>query len=401
MGTLSAKPEPAGNDIFTRISGHMMVEAEIQSALGAIAGEIAALIPFTHADICLTDSPGWTVSYEVGILTSWSRKRTRIQNSPVRDLLTGRIEAMLTEDAIHDPRYTFSGARCEPIFQHKLRSRVNVPMTVMGRVIGTLNISHSTRGLYDEATVSKARFLADILAPYFHALHTSEKAQQVARVRAEAQAREEGLRQGALDLTQELERERQRIGMDLHDQTLADLTRLLRDLTTKGPEPDRHALAEQLGHCIDDLRRIIDTAMPTLLELFGFSHAIRVHLERATRHSAVTVGVEDLTQNTADRLDTTTRIALFRIAQEAINNAARHSGASRIAVIIDRDPADRLCLSVQDNGCGLSSAPDGHRSGLSHMRTRARLIDADLEILESAGTRIVVTLRRTCKERRA
>lgn len=400
MSTASAPQALAGHDVFVRISGHLAGETEIPSALAAVADEIASLIPFTHADICLNDSPGWTVSYEVGITTSWSRKRTRVQNSPVRDLLTARCDAMLTEDATQDPRYTFAGARCEPIFRHDLRSRVNVPLKIMGRVIGTLNISHNARGLYDAATVTRARHLADMLAPYFHALHASEKAQQVARARAEAQAREEGLRQGALDLTQELERERQRIGMDLHDQTLADLTRLLRDLTTETTTPDRQVLAERLGHCIDDLRRIIDTAVPTLLELFGFAHAVRVHLERATGHAPVVVDVDDRTDNTPDRLDTTTRTALFRITQEAINNTARHSGATRIDVLIDRDPAGRLRLTVQDNGCGFSATTAGRQSGLSHMRTRARLIDADLEILENAGTCVVVTLRTTGKEGR-
>lgn len=307
---------------------------------------------------------------------------------------------MLTADATQDARYTFPGASCEPIIRHELRSRVNVAMKVMGKVIGTLNISHNLRGLYDEATVTRAKQLADILAPYFHLMHASEKAQQIARARAEAQAREEGLRQGALDLTQALERERQRIGMDLHDQTLADLTRLLRDVTAGSAMPDRQALTERIGYCIDDLRRIIDMAVPTLLELFGFAHAVRVHLDRATEHAPVIVDVEDMAGGAHDRLDTTTRTALFRIAQEAINNTANHSGATRITVVIDRDPSGRLRLTVQDNGCGISATRSGRQSGLSHMRTRARLIDADLEILENAGTCIVVTLRTNGKRHR-
>ncbi len=392
--TEQAKIVPRGYQPYLRISGHLAGEIEPRAALAAVAAEIAEIIPFTHADICLHDSPGWVVSYEVGIQTRWSRKRTRVQNAPIRDLLTGKVDVMLASNAMEDPRYTFPGACCEPIINHRLRSRVNVPMKVMGQVIGTLNISHSIEGLYDAAELAESQTLANVLAPYFHALHASEKAQQAVKVRAEAQAREEGLRQGALELTQALESERQRIGMDLHDQTLADLTRLLRAVSGDAPLPDRAALAGRISDCIDDLRRIIDTAVPTLLELFGFAHAVRVHLERAVGPDPVEIDVHDATDGAPDRLDPTTRTALFRIAQEAINNAARHARASHILVRITRDANERLCVTIADNGRGLDPL-EGRHSGVAHMRTRADLIGAELEIMADEGTCVAVTLLET------
>ncbi|MGB0904175.1 MAG: GAF domain-containing sensor histidine kinase, partial [Mangrovicoccus sp.] len=333
----SIAPPPAEKgprDSVWRIAKHLAAETEIRYALGAVAGEIAELIPFTHADICLLDSPGWSASYEVGIQTRWSRKRTRIAYSPVRLILSGECETMLTANAMEDPRYIFPGAHCEPILKHKLRARVNVAMKSMGQLIGSLNISHETAGLYDAASLATAQDLANLLAPYFHALHTAERARQATHQGAAAEAREEGLRQGALELTQALEQERQRIGMDLHDQTLADLTRLLRDLSAE-PAPPLPVLADKLRICIEDLRRIIDMAVPTLLDLFGFAHALRIHLERATETAGIEIAIEDQSDNAPDRLDCTTRTALFRIAQEAINNAARHSGASRIVLGVE------------------------------------------------------------------
>lgn len=383
----------APRDIYLAIAGHLAGEVEIQSALAAVAGEIGEMLPFTHADICLHDSPGWTVTYEVGIQTRWSRKRTRLLNSPVRDLLTGKVDMMLTPNAMQDGRFTYPGARCEPIFQHELRSRVHVPMKVMGRTIGSLNISHSVEGLYDQDTVALARNIADMLSPYFHALRTAERAQQAALVRAEAQAREEGLRQGALELTQALEQERQRIGMDLHDQTLADLSRLLREVTSEGPPPRRDVLAGQLSDCIRDLRRIIDTAVPTLLELFGFAHAVRVHLERAVGDGAVEIEVIDRTEGAPDGLDATTRTALYRITQEAINNAARHAGAGRIGVEIAEEPRG-LVVVVRDDGRGIDPGGSGRQSGLAHMRTRARLISAELSVVPDGGTLVEIALPR-------
>jgi signal transduction histidine kinase len=93
-----------------------------------------------------------------------------------------------------------------------------------------------------------------------------------------------------------------------------------------------------------------------------------------------------------DRLNTMTRTALYRIVQEAINNAARHAEPSRISVLIEIDSNDYLSVKIHDNGCGFSSDRDNVPSGLAHMRTRARLIAAQFEIIEDAGTCVLVTL---------
>ncbi|MCA0996830.1 ATP-binding protein [Alloyangia pacifica] len=376
--------------MFDAISARLSEEVEISAALAAIAPLIAEVIPFTHADICLHDSPGWVVSYEAGIETRWSHRRTRVHYSPVRDLLQGRCELMISANAMEDPRYTFPGACCEPILNHRLRARINVPLRVMGKVTGTLNISHETEGFYDKGDAAWLQHLGNLLAPWFHALHAARKARQAAHFRAAAQDEAEGLRQGALELTQTLEQERQRIGMDLHDQTLADLTRILRDLTGDAPL-DRDLLAERVTDTIDDLRALIDTAVPTLLDLFGYAHAVRVHLERAVGAEPVEVDVEDETDGAPDRLGSTARTALFRITQEAINNAARHSGARRILVSVSSEPSRRLRVTISDDGRGIGPEV-GRRSGLSHLRTRAQLIGADLEIVADRGTRVTVTL---------
>lgn len=383
--------KPAARDAaFRRIAAHLAEEVEIRTALRAVAAEIAEVIPFTHADICLLDRPGWVVSHEIGIHTRWSRRRTRVNSSPVRDVLLKRCPMMLTPNAMNDPRYVFPGASCGPILDHHLRARINVPLRVMGEVTGTLNISHEIEGYYDTADVELAGHLANILGPSFHALHTAEHTSQIARMRTRAQERTESLRAGALELTQALERERQRIGMDLHDQTLADLTRLLRELTHE-PPPDRGRLARNLSETIAELRSLIDTAVPTLLDLFGFSHAIRVYLEHAVEGDGVAVDVLDETGGQVDRLQPTARTALFRIAQEAINNAAKHARARLIRVIVTAEPGGGLRVVIQDDGCGLP-AQLGRRSGLSHMLTRAELIGADLEVASNGGTCVTVTL---------
>ncbi|MCX7888470.1 MAG: sensor histidine kinase [Rhodobacteraceae bacterium] len=374
-------------DYLLLISGHLAGKVEIRDALRSVKAEIEKILPVDHLDVCLMDDEEqFITAYEVGLRTRWSLSRSAVAISPVRDVLTGKTDFMLTGNAMEDPRYVFPGAAAQPILTHGLRSRINVAMKILGRTIGSLNCSSFRPDIYDMSTVERVRIVADVLAPYFYALRAADKAKRAAIVRAEAQAREEGLRLGALQLTQALERERQRIGMDLHDQTLADLTRIMRDVARGEIAPD--SLLARLQDCVGDLRRIIDTAMPTLLELFGFTHAVRIHLERAIGEGgSVAVSVVDETGNAADALDSTTRIALYRIAQEAINNAARHSGADRIEVQIDWDRG--LRLRVCDNGSGLPSPAalspeDGRRTGgLAHMHTRARLINAGFAVRQA------------------
>ncbi|WP_204352855.1 GAF domain-containing sensor histidine kinase [Salinicola peritrichatus] len=390
--TLPPSDEQMREKVLMRIPALLAEQCEIQAALEAMTEQLGQFIPFTHADVCLLDTPGWAVSYEVGISTYWSERRTRVDCAPIRDVLQGTTRLMVSGDAVTDPRQIFPGACNEPILQHHLRSRISVALYSMGQVIGALSISHRDAERYDTACVALVCRLAELVAPTFLALHIAGNLRQISRIRAENHAREEGLRQGSLQLTQALEWERQRIGMDLHDQTLADLTRLRRELESGEAPPSREMLDQRLARCIDDLRCIIDMTAPKLLELFGFLHAVRDHLERATEGDGIDIEIVDTTDGAPDRLAETTRTALYRIVQEAINNATRHAHAERIEVRVAHDPSGALHIVVHDNGRGLCGAR-GRQSGMLHMRTRAQLIGAELDIFDQDGTCVAITLR--------
>ncbi|WP_230383003.1 GAF domain-containing sensor histidine kinase [Paracoccus shanxieyensis] len=385
-------PGPLLPHLF-RISRALAGRLDFLSAIQSVAQEIERFLPYDHLDLCLLRHDGnVSAAYETGIETAWGRHGTGdVRNSPIREILLGHLPNMLTEDATRDPRFAFAEAFNGPIHDHGLRARVHVPLVVADGVIGGLSISSHRAGVYGPRDVAAAQYVADLISPYVFALREAERSRHAAIVETEARAREEGLRLGARDLTQALEQERQRIGMDLHDQTLADLSRLMRDLT----RPDAPATPEvmaRLDGCVSDLRRIIDTAVPSILEMFGFAHAVRVHLERATR-DGTRIAVHDDSDGAPDRLDPVARIALYRIVQEAINNAGRHARAARIDVRIAQTP--RLRVTVADDGCGL---PDDirrsrKRGGLSHMRTRAQLIGARLSVRSGrTGTSVSVSL---------
>ena len=86
---------------------------------------------------------------------------------------------------------------------------------------------------------------------------------------------------------------------------------------------------------------------------------------------------------------------LFRIAQEAVTNSLRHSGARRVTVMLANDQ-DSLCLMIEDDGCGLPAATDRdhHGIGLRIMQHRATLIGASFSLMSnpSEGTKIICRL---------
>ena len=359
-------------------------QLDFRSAIRSVAAEVAHIVPHDHLDVCvLLEGGNYHTAYETGIETAWGDLAgAPVINSPIRSLLWGEVDFLLTNDAMTDPRFHFEGAFERPIFEQSLRSRLHVPMKVQGTIIAALSCSSQKANVYAMADVERARIIADLLTPYFFALRAAEQAQRSAIVEAEARAREEGLRLGALKLTEALEQERQRIGMDLHDQTLADLTRLARRIdrlshTNEVASEALESVSRSLQHSMQDLRQIIEQAKPSVLQLFGLAPAIEHHLDRATRDtgSAIEWGLTDETHGALEKLEPTVSVALFRIAQEAINNAVHHADPLAIKVRLEADD-EQLVIEVSDDGTGPAKTGKRIGGGIDNMQTRARLISA-------------------------
>ncbi len=397
---------PAQNSLFDRylgISRLLAGQLDFNSIIQAVAAEISHIIPHDHLDVCIKMLDGkYHIAYESGLETAWSKHPPALlTGSPIRTLLTGEVDFLLSPDACTDPRFHFEGAFSSPIIALSLRSRLHVPLKVQGDIIGALSCSSRQSDTYTMEDVANARSIADLLAPYFFALRAADQAKRSAIVETEARAREEGLRLGALKLTEALEAERQRIGMDLHDQTLADLTRLSRRMERLSAVPDLHGdalepLCRTLQQCMHDLRQIIEEAKPTVLQLFGVAEAIENHLERSVRESghAIEWKMIDESGGALVDLDQTVATALFRIVQEAVNNAIRHGQPNTIVVrLANRERM--LSIEVEDDGQGIRSPRDKAGHGIDNMKTRSRLISARFEIGSHAGglgTSVKVTL---------
>ena len=375
---------------FLGISRALAGRLDFQSMIEAVSEEIRFILPHDHLDVSLLlDDDHHLSAYETGLHTAWSDfaiHPLEIARSPIRSLLLGVEPYILSDDAMVDERFQFPGALNTPIFDARLRSRLHVPLRARGEVIGALSCSTHLAHFYTLDDVRHTQHVADLLASYLYALRQTEQAKQLAIAEAQIRAREEGLRLGVLRLTQELENERQRIGMDLHDQTLADMTRLHRrlarlQLQDSVPATELAPVAQALHESMQELRLIIDAVKPTILQLFGFVEGLEDLLLRSVRNSglAIVTQLRDDTDGLANDLAEPQKIALFRIIQEAVNNAIKHAAPHAIIVEITATASD-LCLTILDDGLGLDSASRLETGGIKNMQIRAQLLSAQVHI---------------------
>ncbi|MFE6839119.1 histidine kinase [Streptomyces sp. NPDC057705] len=178
------------------------------------------------------------------------------------------------------------------------------------------------------------------------------------------------------------EDERRRIAQELHDEVGQTLTAVLLQLkyaADRAPDALReelHQVQETTRTGLDEIRRIARRLRPGILEELGLHSALRALTAEFTTG---TLTVRHFIEPGLPELDEATELVLYRVAQEALTNAARHAGASDVEVRLSHGPAGTVRLLVRDNGTGIRRlAAEG--AGIQGMRERALLIGADLAI---------------------
>ncbi|MBU2670939.1 sensor histidine kinase [Actinoplanes bogorensis] len=181
------------------------------------------------------------------------------------------------------------------------------------------------------------------------------------------------------------EAERHRIAQELHDEIGQTLTAVLLDLkrvAKAAPEPVADQLLqvqESTRNSLDEIRRIARRLRPGVLDELGLASALR-----ALAGEFTTAGLSVRRQVGSDLpvLPKDVELVVYRVAQESLTNAARHSAAQHVDLVLARtDFGVRLC--VRDDGRGLRGAAEG--AGIRGMRERALLIGAHLTV-ESGTT---------------
>ncbi|HTU14564.1 MAG TPA: sensor histidine kinase [Solirubrobacterales bacterium] len=178
------------------------------------------------------------------------------------------------------------------------------------------------------------------------------------------------------------EEERARVARDLHDQVNQSLTGvLLRLEAAKAAAPpelekelvETSALAHQ---AMDELLTVARQLRPTALDDLGLSAAIAGQIEQLGQSEIEATFEVD---GDVSGLDPDVQLVIYRVAQESLGNAIRHSRAHSIRVRLARR-SDRVELSVIDDGSGFTFAEATSGLGLGGMRERAILVGGDLQI---------------------
>ncbi len=225
--------------------------------------------------------------------------------------------------------------------------------------------------------------------------------QMVEQVEASQQAivEKEAVRSRLLaQLISAQEEERRRIARELHDGVGQTLTSLMVGLKLVNQLDDRQTLAAKTaelrqvaGETLDEVRLLGRQLRPSVLDDLGLAAALERYVaEFASRYPGLTV---DFHCDLPTRLPPPVETTLYRIVQEALTNAARHSRASTLSVLLTLRQG-RVQAIVEDNGCGFDAEAArraGDSVGLHSMAERAELLGGALKIESgSKGTTVYV-----------
>jgi two-component system sensor histidine kinase DegS len=212
------------------------------------------------------------------------------------------------------------------------------------------------------------------------------------------------MRQLSRQLLLAQEEERKQISRELHDeiaQTLAGINVYLATLKT-----DAAANTKSLGRNIIRTQRLVEKSVdivhrfaralrPTVLDDLGLIPALHSFMKEFTLRTRIPItftafaGIEQLSGNK--------RTVLYRVAQEALTNIAKHAHASRIKVSLEKI-SDGVCLEVKDNGKSFAVnrvllAKHNKRLGIVGMRERVEMVGGDFSIESASNTGTTVRAR--------
>jgi PAS domain S-box-containing protein len=263
------------------------------------------------------------------------------------------------------------------------QSVMGVPLCIGETVVGVLVVSTTARREFTNEELKLLLLVADRVTPAL------ERVRLVEKIRT---GREQQLNLSRRLLTAQ-EEERRRLAVELHDELGQLLTAVkinLEFVQRTSPAPGTGAALDGMITSVDEaLQRVRDIALdlrPSVLDDLGLSAALRWYADRLSRTTGLEVHVSI---DALPDLDKGIATACFRVAQEALTNAARHAQAEHVWLDLHLLP-DRLQLLVRDDGIGFDIAAARERAimgssiGLLGMQERVALLGGEYDIVNVA-----------------
>lgn len=201
---------------------------------------------------------------------------------------------------------------------------------------------------------------------------------------------------------QSQEAERRRIAADLHDDigTMLSATRMSLAQANRhaGDNPAVEAVVRQtrdlLEETVNNVRRITKELLPSTLDDLGLMAALDEFVSRL-RRTFPGVGLDLHAENYDERLPPPVELALYRVAQELVHNSLRHASATRVELLLIRQP-NRVLLTVSDDGVGFSleaiRQPGRPGLGLKNIESRLNVIGGRVifDVAPGKGAYVIV-----------
>ena len=314
------------------------------------------------ADAVPTNLAGMRLSRaNLGHYEQIERERMPLIENQAKQSLFSWLWSKVTDDARSSALYRAS------------RSWMAVPLKSRDEVLGVMRVDHHESGYFDPA---RARLLTAVASQTALAMRHAELLAQERDVAVTA--------------------ERNRIARDLHDavsQTLFAATVVagtLAAMLERDPPAPAAGLAAQARSmqklnrgALSEMRLLMMELRPDALEATPLAELLQ-HACEALAGSTVMVVEHQLARG--DKMAPEVRVQLYRIAQEALSNISKHSGAGNVMVAWTSDGPGRGLLRIADDGHGFdASVPAPGHFGLGNMKSRAAEIGATLAIVSAAG----------------
>ncbi len=185
-----------------------------------------------------------------------------------------------------------------------------------------------------------------------------------------------------------------RFSHELHDELGQSLTAVKTNLTAlesvAGTSRERFEDCLRLvDEAIGNVRQMSQLLRPTILDDFGLEAGLRWLVDGFRARTGIAV---ELKSSYSGRLPDETETHLYRIAQEALTNVARHSGAKNVTVKLE-SRGQAIHLVIHDDGRGLPATTNGRSMGMIGMRARARSAGGDMTVSSRPGQGVVIEVQ--------
>lgn len=349
------------------------------------------MVPCQRASVILFDFQSGRANVMVAEVSGESQiKRGTV--IPLTDFLEieklKKGEFILIQDlsTVKSPSVIFDALRNEG-----MRSYLMIPLSVQDDLIGTLNLGAASQSAFDTQKVEIATEVANSLAV---AIHNMRLVEEIIHHRNE-------LKKMSARIMEAQEIERKRISMELHDQMGQALTAISINLAVvenivsdKGDKTlvDRLIESRKMAdQALDQIRDLSYHLRPAILDDLGLEPALRWHAGQVAKRLNIIVNFEGSNCGAIFNPDVKTQI--YRIAQEALNNVAKHAEARKIQIRLICEN-EMVRLSIQDDGKGfkVGHPPEGKGLGLLGIRERVALMNGEFKIesVPGRGTQLSV-----------